>query len=264
MENYLQLSDICTRRRYPAGESHIELAEQALCGPAVVIEAHCRNFEDLCELLTVQRIFDRRRISVRWLVPYFPFARHDRRNHAWDGCELEVALDLVRGLDITIIDPHSDVSARLRHIPQAQVVAHFQREKRIIAPADLTVIPDLGATKKAKSWNQGFASVQAFKTRDPGSGKLSGFGLSAGPLEGQACTIVDDICDGGGTFIGLAQLLKAKGAGPLSLLVSHGLFSKGTQALFAHYDRIYCLGECSCPRVETLTFQSIYEQGSTL
>lgn len=263
MEDYLHLSEISTRRRYPAGESHVELSEQGVASGSVVVEAHCRNFEDLCELLTVQRIFERRRVSARWLLPYFPFARHDRRNHAWDGCELEVALDLLRSLDVTIIDPHSDVSARLRHIPQAEVVEHFQREKRVIAPGALTIIPDLGASKKAKTWNQGYSSIQAYKTRDPATGKLSGFGLAADQLDGQACTVVDDICDGGGTFIGLAQLLKAKGAGALSLVVSHGLFTRGTDELFEHYERIFCLGQCACPRVETLSFQSIYEQGKT-
>lgn len=41
------------------------------------------------------------------------------------------------------------------------------------------------------------------------------------------CFIVDDICDGGGTFIGTAAMLKSKGAAKVVLIVSHGIFSKG-------------------------------------
>lgn len=43
--------------------------------------------------------------------------------------------------------------------------------------------------------------------------------------------IVDDICDGGGTFIGLAEELKRKNAGKIYLAVSHGIFSKGIDKL---------------------------------
>lgn len=38
--------------------------------------------------------------------------------------------------------------------------------------------------------------------------------------------IVDDICDGGGTFVGLAKELRAAGATRVYLYVTHGIFSK--------------------------------------
>jgi ribose-phosphate pyrophosphokinase len=46
-------------------------------------------------------------------------------------------------------------------------------------------------------------------------------------LHGQTCFIVDDICDGGGTFAGTAKVLREKGAGKVNLIVSHGIFSRG-------------------------------------
>jgi ribose-phosphate pyrophosphokinase len=55
---------------------------------------------------------------------------------------------------------------------------------------------------------------------------------------------VDDICDGGYTFIELAKALEARlepyfGADfKLDLWVSHGLFTKGYQDLSWHYDTI--------------------------
>ena len=51
--------------------------------------------------------------------------------------------------------------------------------------------------------------------------------------------IVDDICDGGGTFLGLAQELKAKNAGNLYLAVSHGIFSRGFEDLEKVFTKIY-------------------------
>lgn len=262
--NFVKLESICQRTRYPAGESHVELLPQKLPKGSLTIQANCRTFEDLAELLTIQALFERRRIQVSWLVPYFPFARHDRRNHAWDGCELEVALRLVSNLDLTVVDPHSDVTARLRHYPQSEVVDILERHKNIFAPQSLVVIPDLGATKKAKTWLCGRDFVQASKTRDPKTGELSGFSIPTDQLQGRPCTIVDDICDGGRTFLGLASILKELGAGPLTLAVSHGLFTKGTDALFEHFSRIVCLGQSACPRVEALPYQELYQQGKTI
>jgi len=51
--------------------------------------------------------------------------------------------------------------------------------------------------------------------------------------------IVDDICDGGGTFLGLAKELKSKNAGKLYLAISHGIFSKGFESLAKDFQKIF-------------------------
>ena len=43
--------------------------------------------------------------------------------------------------------------------------------------------------------------------------------------------IVDDICDGGRTFIALASEIRARNAGAVYLIVSHGIFSYGEEPL---------------------------------
>ena len=53
---------------------------------------------------------------------------------------------------------------------------------------------------------------------------------------GRNCLIVDDICDGGGTFIPLAKKLKNAGAKTVTLYVTHGIFSKGLDPLKEHID----------------------------
>ena len=46
-------------------------------------------------------------------------------------------------------------------------------------------------------------------------------------LSNRRILIVDDICDGGATFVGLAKELRAAGAKKVYLYVTHGIFSKG-------------------------------------
>lgn len=54
--------------------------------------------------------------------------------------------------------------------------------------------------------------------------------------------IVDDLCDGGRTFIEAAKLLKANGAEKVFLYTTHGIYSKGTQILFDNgLDKVFNL-----------------------
>ena len=98
----------------------------------------------------------------------------------------------------------------------------------------LLISPDGGALKKIYKVSEylgGVEVVECSKSRDVKTGKLSGFKVYSDDLEGKDCLIVDDICDGGGTFIGLAEELKNKNAGNLYLAVSHGIFNKGFESL---------------------------------
>ncbi len=53
--------------------------------------------------------------------------------------------------------------------------------------------------------------------------------------------IMDDMCDGGGTFIAEAKYLREKGfKGELSLYVSHGLFTKPIPSLIPYFNQIFC------------------------
>ncbi|MEL6720431.1 MAG: phosphoribosyltransferase family protein [Bacteroidota bacterium] len=71
------------------------------------------------------------------------------------------------------------------------------------------------------------------------TGQLSDFQVYANDLNAKNCLIVDDICDGGRTFIGLAEALKHKGANRLYLAVSHGIFSYGFEELNNHFEHIF-------------------------
>lgn len=63
--------------------------------------------------------------------------------------------------------------------------------------------------------------------------------------------VMDDICDGGATFISLAKEIKAHelyNDQELWLYVTHGIFSKGKQTLLdAGYSKIICLHDGTKP-----------------
>jgi ribose-phosphate pyrophosphokinase len=56
---------------------------------------------------------------------------------------------------------------------------------------------------------------------------------------GKDLLILDDICVGGGTFIGLAKLLKEKNVGNLYLAVSHITIEKPNTELWQYFKKVY-------------------------
>lgn len=263
---YINLKQLMDITKYPTGESHTKLlGDYSLASTrSVVIEAQVFNFEDICRVIAVNRWFKHRGyIPPSWFIPYFPFARDDRRNETRDCFELGLALDLVReeGLHVTTVDPHSDVSGQLRHIPQSEVVSEIRR-RGYLPDSSAIVIPDIGASKKAGTWIGKNRHVQCLKNRDIQTGKLSGFEALTGDLNGADCFIMDDICDAGGTFLGLAEKLKEKNAGKLTLAVTHGLFTKGTDALAKVFDKIICFGPDAKDGdpVIVIPYQSLYSK----
>lgn len=106
----------------------------------------------------------------------------------------------------------------------------------------LLISPDGGALKKiykVAAYLQNYEVIECSKSRNVKTGQLTGFKVYADDLQGKDCLIVDDICDGGGTFLGLAKELKAKNAGNLYLAVSHGIFSKGFDELEKYFTKIF-------------------------
>jgi len=111
---------------------------------------------------------------------------------------------------------------------------------------DFVCYPDKGASSRYKyiSFNKD-KTIVLDKDRDQLTGEILGLKYCEEThekldIKGKNVTIVDDICDGGRTFIEAAKLLKQKNPAKITLYVSHGIFSKGTKVLYdAGIDEIY-------------------------
>jgi ribose-phosphate pyrophosphokinase len=143
-----------------------------------------------------------------------------------------------------VIDPHSDVIEgvidNVYVVDQAELLSMVEAD--FIQEYQDVISPDAGAYKKVFKVAQKFdrGVIRADKIRNLSDGSLSGFEVYANDLSGRSVLIVDDICDGGGTFVGLAKKLREKGAKSVGLYVSHGMFTKGVEILKEHIDKIYC------------------------
>jgi ribose-phosphate pyrophosphokinase len=231
---------------FSGGEPHIKITSDLQFVSKVTVTHRINSFNDIGLLLIAVDALRRSGIKdLNLIIPYFPAARQDRVMVAGESLSVKVYADLLNSLQvnqITIFDAHSEVSIALLNNCNA-VNNHAFINKIIKQVGRVKLIsPDGGALKKiykVAAALDGMEVVEGSKSRDVKTGQLSGFKVYADDLEGADCLVVDDICDGGGTFIGLAAELKKKNAGKLYLAVSHGIFSKGLEALSQHFDTIF-------------------------
>lgn len=231
---------------FSGGEPHIRI--QAFDTTKEVIVTHrIKSFNDLgliCVAIDALKRMGAHTIDL--LIPYFPGARQDRVMVNGESLTVKVYADIINNLgirSIKIFDPHSDVTPAL--LNNCEVMDNYLFISEIVnyIPSNfILVAPDAGSIKKvlklASKLNH-TTILECGKTRDVVTGNLLGFKVPSNDLENFPCLIVDDICDGGATFIGLGKELKNRNAGDLYLAVSHGIFRHGTEALSELYQQIF-------------------------
>ena len=194
----------------------------------------------------VRRINPKAEINL--LIPYFPYARQDRVCNPGEALSVRVMADLINSVRadvVTIIDPHSDVTAAILNnvkvIKQSQIIAESVLAKIIKDKKLIVISPDAGAEKKTKEAAKlvGAESMAASKVRDTMTGNIISTQIH-GDVKGRDVIILDDICDGGATFTELAKELKNHGAKNIYLYVTHGIFSRGLDILKEHFSHVYC------------------------
>jgi len=224
---------------FSGGEPHIKINPDFDATQKVTITHRLNSFNDLGLLcITVDAL---RRMDVKIIdlfIPYFPAARQDRVMIKGESLSVKVYADIINGLQLNkvfVFDAHSEVTPAL--VNNCEVIPNhtfIQQVLKVIGENVKLISPDGGALKKIYKVSEflgGVDVVECSKSRDVKTGRLSGFKVYEDDLNGIDCLIVDDICDGGGTFVGLAEELKNKNAGKLYLAVSHGIFNKGFEVL---------------------------------
>ncbi|WP_339608099.1 ribose-phosphate diphosphokinase [uncultured Roseivirga sp.] len=232
---------------FSGGESHIRIAPIEPSTQEVTITHRITSFNKLGELLIATDALKRMGITkINVVIPYFPAARQDRVMIAGEPLTVKVYADIINAQNynrVIVFDPHSEVTPAL--LNNCEVIDNTDFIKKAISQLPenmLLVSPDGGALKKiyklASSLKQ-HEVVECSKSRNVSTGEVTNFQVYSQDLNNRPCLIVDDICDGGGTFLGIAKSLKEKNAGKLYLAVSHGIFSKGLEALSTVFEHIY-------------------------
>lgn len=232
--------------KFPGGELQVKVNPNSSC----YIEAFLYSSDDIMTLLlTVDAIRRMGCYIKKLIIPYFPYARQDRVCNSGESLAIKIMADLINNLNIpqvNIIDPHSNVTpALLNNCVTYDIVDLFiqsNKKSTLIPSKNITFVsPDAGAEKKVTALAATFKAplITASKIRNTLTGEITGTKVHE-DVTGKDLYVIDDICDGGRTFIELAKVLKEKSADKLYLYTTHGIFSKGLDELKLYYNHVYC------------------------
>lgn len=204
----------------------------------------------------IRNAVENKNVPIKWniQIDFLPYARQDRVCAFGQADSLDVFLSVISEshlnekefVGINVKDVHSEKNTIIlsnKYKIDFTNNLDYDKISKYLKP-DYIVSPDSGAynrSRYAKSeLNVSNDIISFVKHRNPSTGHIESikpkFDLPEN-LNGKECLIVDDICDGGGTFLPIAKQLKEKGA-IVYLYVTHGIFSKGLHQ-FTDFDKIF-------------------------
>lgn len=228
---------------FPGGETHVRLKNILTCPDFINIKAILNGSEDIMHLLLLADAINRANKRIGLLeIPYLPYARQDRVCNPGESFSLGLMAGIINSLgamQVNIYDPHSDVCGALIENANIIDISSSILGVRDIIKDQIIICPDAGAEKRILKLKMPY--IMATKVRDPLTTNIIATKVYAedSELKGKNCIIIDDICDGGRTFIELGKELKKKGANKVSLYVTHGIFSKGFEVFKGVIDEVY-------------------------
>jgi ribose-phosphate pyrophosphokinase len=193
--------------------------------------------------------------SLSLYTPYFMGARSDRRFTEGDANYLkQVICPIINAQKyeaVIVLDPHSDVLEAC--LDNFEKIDNHSIVKSALTDIDnkndeqdriVLVSPDAGAYKKIFDVAQKFGIrkiITATKVRDIKTGKILHTEIPVlDQHEDLKYVIVDDICDGGRTFIELAKAIHdSRPTAEVYLIVTHGIFSNSFYELSKHIKKVY-------------------------
>lgn len=221
--------------RFSDGEINVELMENVRgCDVFIVQPTSSPANDNLMELLVMADACRRASAArVTAVVPYFGYARQDRRPRA---TRVAIAAKLVAnmiasaGVDrLLTVDLHADQIEGFFDIPVDNVYASpvllGDAWKQKCANM-IVVSPDVGGVVRARALAKRLddADLAIIDKRRPRPNEAKVMNV-IGEVKGKTCVLIDDMVDTAGTLCLAAQALKDDGAGKVVAYITHPVLS---------------------------------------
>jgi ribose-phosphate pyrophosphokinase len=220
--------------RFSDGEVSVEIMENVRGRDVFIVQPTLPPADNLMELLLMTdacRRASAKRVTA--VVPYFGYARQDRRPRATRvaiGAKLVANMIARAGVDrLLTVDLHADQIQGFFDIPVDNVYASpvllgdawKQKYERMIV-----VSPDVGGVVRARALAKRLddADLAIIDKRRPRPNESKVMNI-IGEVEGRSCVLVDDMVDTAGTLCQAAKALKDEGAVRVVAYITHAVLS---------------------------------------
>ena len=250
--------------RFPDGQQSIRILEHSYNTfyslkeqpTPVIIKSRLNSFQDLELIICANQALKEIGVkSVKLYIPYCIGGRSDRKFQEGGINYIKTVIAPILNSqnfdEVRIMDPHSDVlEACINNFVKINNDKLILMALKSILNEDndvsniCLVSPDAGAYKKIFDVAKKFGIdkiITATKVRDIKTGKILHTEIPTLDQHNKLkYIIVDDICDGGRTFIELAKAIHgSRPTAEVYLVVTHGIFSNGLYELSKEITRIY-------------------------
>lgn len=261
---YPEQSDIKYKiSQFPDGQQDVSIEEweggdefkweESIKAFPIKIISRFNSFRDLELIICANKALRRLGFNpIHLYIPYLLGARSDR--HFQEGGNsylVDIIAPIINAQEfdcVTVLDVHNpDVASacinNLNVITNKNLV-HSVLDELKINNDIILVSPDEGSFKKIGKLvgDIGYTGELLTCSKIRINGKITNtfVPLNTSCLN-KSFVIIDDICDGGATFISIAQAIKKFDEGAkIYLIVTHGVFSKGFEELSKYLEDIYC------------------------
>lgn len=223
----------CAIERFPDGEISVEIGESVRRREVVLIQSTSPPVNDhLVELALLADACRRAAAAhITAIVPYFGYARSDRRQGRRSPVSARAAADLLEGAGIghvVTVDVHAPQLEGFFRIPTDDVSAIGPLSEALggVGSGTVVVAPDPGAVRRARDFSRRLGCPVALCLKQRLSGAEVEVTGVVGDVAGRSCVLIDDMISTGGTVVQSARALRAAGARDVSaVLATHGVFA---------------------------------------
>ena len=224
----------CVFTAFPDGEVSVEIGTSVAGRAVVLLQPTSPPVNDhLLELLSFTVACRRASAaSVTAVVPYFGYARSDRRQGRRVPVSASMVAELMRAVGVhhlITLDVHSPQIEGFFRIPVddcSAVPVLADALRRHVGERSVVVAPDLGAARLAGAYGQRLELPVAVvhKLRRSATAVTS-TGIT-GDVHHRTCIIVDDMIKTGGTIESAVHALREAGAeGTVAVAATHGVLT---------------------------------------
>jgi len=222
--------------QFSDGETQVEIEENVRRQDVFVVQPTCApTAENLIELLVLIDALKRASASsVTAVVPYFGYARQDRRPRSSRvpiTAKVAAKMFSAAGADgVLTVDLHADQIQGFFDIPVDNVYASpllLADIWRAHGTDNLIVVsPDVGGVVRARAIAKRLddAELAIIDKRRPKANVATVMNI-IGDVSGKTCVLVDDIVDTAGTLCAAAAALKVQGATKVVAYCTHPVLS---------------------------------------
>jgi ribose-phosphate pyrophosphokinase len=223
------------RKRFADGECYVQIQQSVRGCDVFLLQPTCSPVHD--SLMELMLMVDAcRRASARSItvvLPYFGYARADRKSSAREAITAKLVANLltesgaarVVGLDLHSGQLEGYFDLPVVHMQAGNLLATYIASRT--PPGEVVVVsPDVGGVSRARVFAKAIndAPLAIIDKRRTGHNAAQVMNL-IGDVAGRHAVLVDDMIDTAGTLQAGAELLHAKGARAVYACASHALLS---------------------------------------